>query len=166
MMVASETIITVRLFGVVFNNIQQVLLRKEESGGYGLPGGAMEFSHFTAKEGPKGVPEQHYAIFSCLSQRLKEKTGLELHSLPKPPVLLPAGVSHEPDERGVVAQMNYAVPIFMTGGHFVRTPEFLEKLSKGELMFIHGRKIAEIKIISPMMEILIRQTLDFCNVFQ
>jgi hypothetical protein len=165
MMVASETIIVVRLFGVIFNNIQQVLLRKEENGKYGLPGGAMDPPHFAAKEGPKAVPEQHYAVFACLSQRLKEKTGLELHSLPKPPVLLPACISHEPDERGVTAQMNHAVPIFMTGGHFAKTPEFLEKLSKGELTFVRGRKIANIEIVSPMMEILIRQTLDFCNVY-
>lgn len=161
-----ESIIMVKLFVAVLDYRQRLLLRKNENTGhYELPGGTVEYTHFTAKEGPLSVKKQHHAIFACLSQRLREKTGLELHSLPEPPTLLPAWFRQDPDERGIVNHVEFVMPIRMTENHLTRTPEFQEKTANKELLFVRGREFAKTEISSPAMKLLVREVLDYGNIF-
>lgn len=158
------------VFTVVINEIGPLLRRRIEkeslygqdlSGKWEMTGGGAELSHFTVNLDQENNYQK--SIFACLSQELEEEAGLKLIRLPQPLTLIPAWLwrSYEDKEskERITIDLAFSIPLMWDDGYLEETPEFKEKLQRGELRFVPVKKLPEIDIVSPRTRFLIEESL-------
>ena len=162
------------VFAVIINHGGNPLLRRrlekdslygqDLSGKWEMTGGGAELPHFTVKLGPADLSNYQQPIFACLFQELMEEAGLKLLALPQPLTLIPAWLwrpyedSVAKGER-ITIDLAFSVPIRWSDGCLEETPEFGQKLVRGELVFVPAKKLPEIDIVSPRTRFLIEEPL-------
>lgn len=156
------------VFAVIINGAGDPLLRRRTekdslfgqdlSGKWEMTGGGAEISHFKNIPGVTVASSYQQQIFICLRQELKEEAGLMLRDLPEPLTLIPAWLWRETDS-GIIIDLAFSVLIEMSNQYIEETPEFMEKITRGELMFVPRKKLPSIDIVSPRTRFLIQEAL-------
>ena len=142
----------------------QVLLRRRQekdslysqdlSGKWEMTGGGVELQHFV--DGSSGLLAERYqkSVAATLAQELEEEAGIVFSTLPEFFFMIPAWLF----KKGII-DLAFVTPIPWV--NIEETPEFKQKIKKGEIRFFYPKELERIEIVSPRTRFLIEQAVKY-----
>jgi len=142
----------------------QVLLRRRQekgslynrdlSGRWEMTGGGVELQHFEGSS--EGLLAERYqkVVATTLVQELEEEAGIVFSTLPEFFYMIPAWLFKES-----IIDLAFVIPIPWL--NIKETPEFKQKMEKGEIRFFCPEELERIEIVSPRTRFLIEEAVKY-----